>query len=48
MTIKWNDPTLNIDWKIKEPILSDRDNNAVDLDIFLTKYNDPFKKNISS
>jgi len=26
--IRWNDPVLNIDWGITEPIVSDRDNNA--------------------
>jgi dTDP-4-dehydrorhamnose 3,5-epimerase len=25
VTIKWNDPSLNLDWKIKSPILSTRD-----------------------
>ena len=24
-TIKWNDPTLNIDWPIDNPILQERD-----------------------
>lgn len=26
--IRWNDPLLNIDWGISDPIVSDRDNNA--------------------
>lgn len=33
--IRWNDPDLNIDWPVKEPILSDKDKNAPFLkDIF--------------
>jgi dTDP-4-dehydrorhamnose 3,5-epimerase len=27
-TIKWNNPELNITWPVKNPILSDRDNNV--------------------
>tara|TARA_R100000808_G_C2145565_1_gene153402 strand:+ start:1665 stop:2189 length:525 start_codon:yes stop_codon:yes gene_type:complete len=27
-TIKWNDEELNLDWGIKSPILSERDNNG--------------------
>jgi dTDP-4-dehydrorhamnose 3,5-epimerase len=26
--IRWNDPTLDIDWPVDEPILSDRDRTA--------------------
>jgi dTDP-4-dehydrorhamnose 3,5-epimerase len=26
--IRWNDPTLGIDWPMKEPVLSDRDRDA--------------------
>lgn len=28
--IIWNDPTLNIDWKVAEPILSDKDTELVE------------------
>lgn len=31
-SIKYNDPELNIDWGISNPILSDKDLNAKDLD----------------
>ena len=27
-SIRWNDPDLNIDWGIKDPIISDKDNKA--------------------
>jgi dTDP-4-dehydrorhamnose 3,5-epimerase len=30
--IRWNDPKLNIDWPVREPILSDKDRNAPLLD----------------
>jgi len=36
--IKWNDPNLRIDWKIKKPILSDADNNAESLVSCKKKY----------
>ena len=26
-TLAWNDPSININWKIKKPILSDKDKN---------------------
>ena len=42
--VYWNDPTIGIDWKVKESILSNRDKNAPLLDDFLKKYPKPFKK----
>jgi len=30
-TIRWNDPKINIDWPINDPILSSRDRNAKQL-----------------
>jgi len=30
-TVRWNDPSLQIDWPVEAPILSDRDNNAPSL-----------------
>ncbi len=27
-SLLWNDPTLNINWKIKDPIISEKDKNA--------------------
>jgi dTDP-4-dehydrorhamnose 3,5-epimerase len=31
-TVRWNDPKINIYWPIQQPILSERDNGAVDVD----------------
>ncbi len=31
-SIAWNDPKIDIDWPIKNPVLSDKDNNALTLD----------------
>lgn len=36
--IRWNDPTLGIDWKVKQPILSERDKNLQ----FFADFNSPF------
>jgi len=41
--IYWNDPELNIDWKIKDPIISNRDLNAPLLNEYLREHPDPFK-----
>ena len=27
-SIRWDDPEINIDWGVKDPILSDKDKNA--------------------
>lgn len=35
----WNDPTLNIDWNLKqEPILSDKDKLAPEFDVFISEF----------
>lgn len=42
--IAWNDPELNINWPIKDPIISARDHNAQSLREWLaTKDSDNFK-----
>ena len=41
--IIWNDKTLNINWPVKNPILSDKDKKNPTLSIFIEKY-----KNIES
>ena len=33
-TLKWNDQKVKIKWPYKEPILSKKDNNGLDLDFF--------------
>ena len=33
-TIKWNDKKINIKWPIKNPILSDKDKNGINLEDF--------------
>jgi len=33
-TILWNDPTLNIKWKIDNPIVSQKDNNGLSISTF--------------
>jgi len=42
--IKWNDPTINIDWKLKEyniqnPIVSEKDNTLPSLEEYNSQYN---------
>lgn len=31
-TVRWNDPKLNIFWPVHNPVLSERDSNAIDID----------------
>jgi len=38
VSILWNDPDINIDWEINNPIVSDKDNKG----IFLKNYSSPF------
>jgi len=38
-SIRWNDPTINIDWKIGDPIISDKDKFAPLFKDFVTKFN---------
>jgi len=33
--IKWNDPNLNIDWPLDNPVLSDKDASAKNMDDFI-------------
>jgi len=40
--IRWNDPSFGINWKITNPILSDRDKIMPFLEDFLKKYKNPF------
>jgi dTDP-4-dehydrorhamnose 3,5-epimerase len=37
-TIQWNDPLLNIDWKISEPIISEKDQKGLDFATFVTEF----------
>lgn len=36
--IRWNDPSVGIDWKVEDPILSERDKNLQ----FLSDFDSPF------
>lgn len=36
--VSWDDVTLNIDWKINKPILSNKDKNNLSFKNFLKKY----------
>ena len=42
--VYWDDPTIGIDWRVEEPILSERDKNAKPLDEYLKEFPDPFKR----
>lgn len=37
-TISWNDPQLDIDWKIMEPIISEKDKKGLSLDGFKSPF----------
>jgi dTDP-4-dehydrorhamnose 3,5-epimerase len=41
--ISWNDKTIKVDWKVKDPVLSTRDTSNVSLDEYLKKHADPFE-----
>ena len=41
--VSWNDPDLKIDWKVENPIISNRDKNAPRLRHYLKEHPDPFK-----
>ena len=38
-SIRWNDPTLNIDWKISNPIISEKDKIAPFFKNFVSRFN---------
>jgi dTDP-4-dehydrorhamnose 3,5-epimerase len=38
VTIKWNDPTINIDWGIENPILSQKDNVGISIEEFNSQF----------
>jgi dTDP-4-dehydrorhamnose 3,5-epimerase len=42
--ICWDDPSIGINWKITNPILSDRDKIMPLLDDFLKEYKNPFEE----
>ena len=35
ITLNWSDPDLNIDWKIKNPIISKKDKDGISLKDYL-------------
>ncbi len=39
ITLNWNDPDLNINWKIKKPIISKKDKKGISLKDFLKLHN---------
>lgn len=39
VSLKWNDPDINIEWGIKDPILSDKDKNS---SVIWSNLNSPF------
>ncbi|MCS7027532.1 MAG: dTDP-4-dehydrorhamnose 3,5-epimerase [Bacteroidia bacterium] len=36
--ILWNDPTLNIDWKVENPIISEKDKHLPTFDTFISPF----------
>ncbi|MHA1679835.1 MAG: dTDP-4-dehydrorhamnose 3,5-epimerase [Promethearchaeota archaeon] len=36
--IRWDDPSLNLDWKVSAPILSEKDRSAPSLSEYFTRY----------
>ena len=38
ISILWNDKTLNIDWTIEEPIISEKDQKGIDFDNFVSPF----------
>ena len=38
VSLSWNDPTININWQIEDPIISEKDQNALSF----IDYNSPF------
>jgi dTDP-4-dehydrorhamnose 3,5-epimerase len=37
--VRWNDPALGINWPVSNPIISDKDRQAPDLDSYLRNLN---------
>lgn len=37
-TIIWNDPDLKIDWQVKQPILSEKDNNGIAFNAYTSQF----------
>ncbi|HIA37732.1 MAG TPA: dTDP-4-dehydrorhamnose 3,5-epimerase [Flavobacteriales bacterium] len=37
-TISWNDPDLKIDWQVKQPILSEKDNRGVPFNTYTSPF----------
>ena len=42
--VNCKDPSIGVDWRVDDPIFSNRDKNAMLLDDYLKKYPDPLKK----
>ncbi len=37
-TIQWNDPLLNIDWEVSQPIISEKDQKGLDFATFVSEF----------